>query len=429
MSERDRTQNPNTPRPMAGCYAVPIRFLYGTASEINFWDVVCFHAHQNDGAFDTSTQELVEDMGFSRQVIGRLRREAVEQGSLRQDVSWVSGNRFVLRLPDFPLTRGVVWKPLGYVSQGWQHLVTPAIPKRVLNLYLQQPRQQVYRLDTGYVAAKCKRRFPYQGGRASSDLNLADVGKALRHLVRLGLLVPEAEGFRIDWETFTQPAPVDGPVFDEPDPQEHPLFQQAAASDPERAKRALELLEVGRYDLETHFAAIFRDLTYVRPSDYTVLKAKVYRHRNRPPGTKRWLNTWRAFQYELERRISQVRAPKQVLELDKARSYACHLALDLDQRSGQVLAVRLVSRVEWPWFLTSEPEGKRAAASGVQLELRTNGRVLFVRTVEPGDAEVRHTIHPDLWPDPSAPLTLTARCPQPLPGLHVEAWLEARLRR
>ena len=44
-------------------------------------------------------------------------------------------------------------------------------------------------------------------------------------------------------------------------------------------------------------------------------------------------------------------------------------------------------------------------------------------------AEVRHTIHPDVWPDPTTPLTLTARCPHPLPGLHVEAWLEARLRR
>ncbi|MFN2272412.1 MAG: hypothetical protein ACK2US_16340 [Anaerolineae bacterium] len=245
----------------AGCYAVPIRFLYGTAAECNFWDIMCFHARKGGGAFDTSSQELAEQAGFSRQTVSKLQREAIKHRDLAKDASWISGRHFVLRIPRYDqLTKGIVWKPLGYVRNGWHQVVTPAIPKRVLNLYLQQPRQQVYFLDPGYVAARCRRRFPYDKTRAAAPLNLADVGKALRLLVQLGLLVPEGRGFRIDWDTFNRPAPVEGACFDDPDPHKHPLFEKAAAVDRERAEHALELLGTGHLDLETHFSDVFRDL-------------------------------------------------------------------------------------------------------------------------------------------------------------------------
>ncbi len=410
----------------AGCYAIPIRFLYGTAAEINFWDIVYFRAHETRGGFDTSTKELVEQTGFSRQMIGRLHRQAVERGDLVEDVSWISGRRFVLRVPGFDrLTKGVVWKPLGYVRNGWHRVVTPAIPKRVLNLYLQQPRQRVYRLDPRYIAAKCKRRF--LGGKAQpvAPLNSADAGKALRLLMRLGLLTPEGDGFCIEWDTFNRPAPTDGPSFDAPDPHESPLFCKAAAVDHNRAERALELLDTGHYRMETHFSDIFRDLAYVRSDDYPLLKAKVYRRRNRPPGPKRWRNTWRAFQHELKRRVVEIRGPKSILYLGEATSFACPLALDLDQVTKRVLAVRLVGRAEWPWHLEASLSGDPT----VRLELHSGDRVLFAWAINVGDAEVRHTLHPDEWPNPTTPLTLVARCVRPLPGVHVEAWLEARLRR
>jgi hypothetical protein len=442
-----QTKNRALPFYAAGCYPVPIRFLYGTAAEINFWDVVYFRAYENEneneneagGGFDTSTQELVELMGLSRQMIGRLRRHAVERGELIEYVSWVSGHRFLLRVSDFDrlaMAKGVVWKPLGYVHNGWHRVVTPAIPKRVLNLYLQQPRRQVYCLDPQYIAAKCKRRFPDGGTRAVAPLNSADVGQALRLLVRLGLLLPDGDGFRIDWEAFSRPAPPDGPFFDAPDPREHPLFREAAAVDPRRAEQALELMDVGHYDIyqpETHFPAILRDLAYVRADDYPTLKAKVYRHRNRPPGPNRWRNTWRAFQYELKRRIAQVRGPKSILYLGEATSCVCTLALDIDidvdvgidNVTRRILAIRVVSRVEWPWHL----EETRPSIPTVQLELWSGDQRLFARTVCPSDAEVRYTLHPDEWPDPAAPLAVAVRCDRPLPGVRVEAWLEARLRR
>jgi hypothetical protein len=423
--QRDQDKNEALPFYAAGCYAIPIRFLYGTAAEINFWDVVYFWAHEAGGSFDTSTKELVEQVGISRQMIGRLRQQAVERGELVEDVSWVSGRRFVLRVPGFDqLKKGVIWKPLGYVRNGWHHVVTPAIPKRVLNLYLQQPRRQVYRLDPKYIAAKCKRRFPGGKAQPAAPLNSADVGKALRLLVQLGLLIPEGDGFRIDWETFNRPAPAEASSFDAPDPRESPLFGEAAAVDHSRAERALELLETGHYRMEAHFSDIFRDLAYVRSDDYPLLKAKVYRRRNRPPGSKRWRNTWKAFQYELKRRVAEIRGPKGVLYLEEATS-SCPLALDLDQVTGCVLAVRMVSRAEWPWHLEADLSDDLA----VRLKLCSDDRVLFARTIRVGDAEVRHTLHPDEWPDPTAPLTLVARCTRPLPGVHVEAWLEARLRR
>ncbi|MCP4543576.1 MAG: hypothetical protein GY832_41210 [Chloroflexi bacterium] len=421
-----QAQGATRPSCTDGCYAVPIRFLYGTAAEINFWDVIYHQIHEGGGEFDISTKELVELMGLSRQMVGRMRQKAVERGELIEDISWASGHRFVLRLPNFAkLAKGHIWKPLGYVGNGWHHVVSPAIPRRVMNLYLQQPRQRVYRLDPGYIAAKCKRRYLYGKARSVAPLNLADVGKALRLLVRLGLLLPDGDGFRIGWETFNGPAPTDGPSFEAPDPREQPIFTELAAVDSQRAERALELLDTGHYDPEIHLMDIFRDLAYVRRDDYVLLKAKVYRHRNRPPGPNRWQDTWRAFQYELRRRVSEIRGPKSLLYLGDTTFLDSPLTLDLDQDTGCVLAVRMVSRVEWPWYF----EQADPCTSAVRLELRSGDKVLFARAVGPSDAEVRYSFHPKEWCALGASFTLAAYCDRPLPDVRVEGWLEARLRR
>ena len=402
----------------AGCYAIPIRFLYGTAAEINFWDVVYYHAHETAGAFDTSTEELAEQTGLSRQVLGHLRREAIKQGALIEDDSWISGRRFVLRVSDFNrLTKGVIWKPVGYVRNGWHRVVTPAIPKRVLNLCLQQPRQSVYQLNVAYIAAKCKRHFPYDVHRPQEPLNSADVVKALRLLVRLGLLMPAGDGFRIDWVAFNQPAQTVVPSFDEPDLHEHPLFCQSAAVAPGLTERALELVEIGHYDLDTHWADILRDLTYIHDDDFPLLKAKVYRHRNRPPGPNQWHDTWKAFQRELRRRRAEIRSLKSILNLGKATFASCVLALDLAQK--QVQTVRIVCRIEWPWHWEEK--------TTVKLELWSGDTLLLVREIGIFDTEVRHPLFPGREPGWAAEIVLRAQCVQPLPGLRVEAWLEARL--
>ena len=158
--ELESVEVPRTPQDQlspytAGGYPVPIRFLYGTAAEINFWDVVYFHAYAGDGAFDMSTPELIEQTGLSRQMIGQLRRAAAAHGEIVEDVSFDGGHRFRVKIPHFdPLTKGFIWKPAGYVTRGWLRVVTPAIPKRVLNLYLQQPRQRVYRLTPQHIATR-----------------------------------------------------------------------------------------------------------------------------------------------------------------------------------------------------------------------------------------------------------------------------------
>jgi len=54
---------------------------------------------------------------------------------------------------------------------------------------------------------------------------------------------------------------------------------------------------------------------------------------------------------------------------------------------------------------------------------------LFTWTVGPDRAEVRHQLAQGEWSDPAKPLVLHAQCDKPLPGVHVEAWLEAQLRR
>ncbi|MBN1874535.1 MAG: hypothetical protein JXA33_09925 [Anaerolineae bacterium] len=426
----------------AGSYPIPIRFLYGSAAEIDFWDVVCCHAYQAGGAFDTSTPELMAETGLSRPMLGQLRCRAIAQGDLYQDSSLVSGRRFILQVPGYAqmiyqldiaqnlaLPRGFIWKPLNYVRQGWHHVIMPAIPKRVLNLYLQQPRQRVYTLTPQYIAKKCKRTLIYETYGPSTPLNLADVGKALRLLVRLGLFLPvnvpsgdntlPGEGFRINWEVFNQPAPVDAPAFAEDDPREHPAFQTLVQIDPQRAGLALELLDTGNYGI-AHLAEIFRDLAYISETDYALLKAKVYRRRNRPPGMQRWRDTWRAFQKAVQQRITHTRGMKKTLWLEQVTTGK--LSLALDESPSHLLAVWLVSRVEWPWHL-------EIPTITVQFTLWAGERKLHQWTAHPGDMETRCPLHPEAWTALATQIYLTVHCEQQVPGMHVEAWLEARVQK
>jgi hypothetical protein len=78
----------------------------------------------------------------------------------------------VLRLPaDLNLTKGVVWKPLDYVRNGWLHRVTPAGPQARAEPLLATARQRVYRLTPVYIAAKCVRRFLYEVYEPAVPLN------------------------------------------------------------------------------------------------------------------------------------------------------------------------------------------------------------------------------------------------------------------
>ena len=421
-AERGQFTGVSIPPYTSGCYAIPIRFLYGSAAEINFWDVVYFRAHQSGGTFETSTQELVEQVGLTRQMIGQLRQAAVEHQELIEDVSFESGWRFSLTVSNFgELSKGIVWKPLGYVGNGWHRVVTPAIPKRVLNLYFQQPRQRVYHLDMSYLINKCRRYFPYGEYRPVEPLKAADISKSLKLLLRLGILFPEDDGYRIDWEALNHPAPAVPPTFDEPDPRGHPLFRQSAELDPTRAKRALELIDIGQFDLEASFADIFRDLLYVTSDDFGLLKNKVHVRRNRPPGATRWRDTWKAFLTERRRRASEIRSAKIVVPLATAGTVDIPLVFDPGEVAGRILAARFVARVEWPWHFSE--------SIAVILELSANGTVLYHRTIYTGDTEIRCPVNFDNWPDWNEPLRLTVLCSSSAPGVHVEAWIEARLRR
>ncbi len=407
----------------AGCYPVPIRFLYGTAAEINFWDVVYFRSYTEGGVFETSTQEMAEQTGLTRQMISRLRQVALEHGELAEDVSFTSGHRFNVRIPNFDqLRRGIIWKPLGYVANGWQRVVTPAIPKRILNLYLQQPRQRIYRLDAQYVASKCQRRFLYEPQPSIGPLNAADVSNALRLLIQLGLLVPEENGVRLAWSTFTQPPAAAPARFAPTDPREHSVFAESYAIDPARAERALELVLVGNYDLDAHFADIFRDLAYIhQEGDYHLLRKKVHTRRNRPPGSNRWQETWRVFHSELKRHAAEIRFPKIVVPLDRAAPSTAALAVDLDRVPQAVTAVTAIARLEGPWYLRDLPP--------VRLDILSLDRPLFTRTLGIGYGEVRFNLRPDQWASTLVQLGLRATCEQPLPGMHIEAWVEAKLQR
>lgn len=418
-----QTTGPSISPHTAGCYPIPIRFLYGTAAEINFWDVVYFRAYIEGGSFETSTQELSEQTGLTRQMVSQLRQAAIEHGELIEDVSFTSGHRFHVRISNFDQARkGVIWKPLGYIANGWQHVVTPAIPKRVLNLYLQQPRQRVYRLDARYIAGKCQRRFLYESHQPTGPLNATDVSNALRLLLQLGLFTPEEDGLRIDWLVFNRPAPAALPPRATVDLREHRLFVESYTIDPVRAERALELLLAGNYEIDAHFVDIFRDLAYIhREDDYHLLHKKVRTRRNRLPGPNRWKETWRVFHSDLKRRASEIRFPKVTLNLGETAQLDAPLAAASFQATRSVSAVVMVARVERLWYVQE--------AASVQLDVLALDQILFTRSLSAEDGEVRFTLRPDQWINASEQLLLRACCERPLPGVRVEAWLEAKLQR
>jgi hypothetical protein len=199
------------------------------------------------------------------------------------------------------------------------------------------------------------------------------------------------------------------------------LFRQSAELDPTRAKRALELIDIGQFDLEASFADIFRDLLYVTSDDFGLLKNKVHVRRNRPPGATRWRDTWKAFLTERRRRASEIRSAKIVVPLATAGKVDIPLVFDPGEVAGRILAARFVARVEWPWHFSE--------SIAVILELSANGTVLYHRTIYTGDTEIRCPVNFDNWPDWNEPLRLTVLCSSSAPGVHVEAWIEARLRR
>ncbi|HVO42573.1 MAG TPA: hypothetical protein VMT34_08120 [Aggregatilineales bacterium] len=356
-------------------------------------------------------------------MISRLRQAALKHGELIEDVSLANGHRFCVKLPDFDqLRKGVIWKPLGYIENGWQHVVTPAIPKRVLNLYLQQPHQRLYRLDPRYIADKCQRQVLYRQRQPIGPLNTADVSSALRMLIQLGLFAPEEDGLRIDWPTFTRPAPTIPSQRATVDPREHRVFVESYAIDSIRAERALELLMAGNYEIDVHFADIFRDLAYIQhEDDYHLLRKKVHTRRSRLPGPNRWKETWRVFHNELKRRASEIRFPKVILNLGEAAQPNTPLIVTPFQTTRPVSAIVMVARVERSWYVQD--------ARPIQLEVAAFDRILFTHSIGLSDGEVRFSLPSDRWTADLTELTLRARSEQPLPGVQVEAWVEAKLQR
>jgi hypothetical protein len=238
----------------------------------------------------------------------------------------------------------------------------------------------------------------------------------------LGLCVPEEDGLSIDWSMFTRPAPTIPPQLAPANPRAHRLFVESYARDPVRAEQALELLLVGNYEIDVHFAAIFRDLTYLqRAEDYHLLRHKVHTRRHRLPGLNRWKETWRVFCHDLKRRTSEIRFPKVAVDLGQAAQRDVPLVVTPIQAALPISAVVLVARVEWPWYAQE--------TTPVQLQVLAFDRVVFTRSVSVEDGEVRFTLPPDQWITASQQLILRAHAAQPLPNVQVEAWLEAKLQR
>jgi hypothetical protein len=253
-------------------------------------------------------------------------------------------------------------------------------------------------------------------------LNPADVAKALRLLVRLGLFLPEADGFRIEWVTFNQPAPPIGGPFDEPDPRTHPQFMDAAVIDRARAERALDLLLIGHYDLESDFPKMFRDLSFLHGSeDYALLKNKVQKRRDRPPSPNRWAETWQVFQRDQVRRTASIHSHKARLRLETSTEATTLLGLSITRPIEQVTAMVLIVRAEWPWHLP--------AAATLQIQAQLTEQIIIRLTLESDKPEVRCPLRPNHWPLAGQVISLTVQAAQPHPALKIEAWLEAKLRK
>ena len=349
--------NPNASHESAyqpDSYKIPIRHLNGTAAGMNFWDAVYYLAaangrviHSGECIIETSVGELTELTGLTRQSVAKLRATAGGSGEVTEGAGFVfpeTGRQgFELFLHGYAkLTKGIVWKPAGYVGNGWLKVLDTGprmahIPRRVLNIFFQKPRQRVYRVTRQELRARArkpKRKHPPE---------MVEIDRALALLIQLELLEMVEGGYAVLWRTFGQPAATPRAPALPPDPLTHPAVIAALEKAPEQAQLALDLLRLGRYDLELHFAPIFRDLRFLRPADTPLLRRKTSRHRHKPAEPGKWAYTWKRFQADLKKRTETVQSETLWLDMEPTGQAEGTLAFAPDLDPAALLWARLVA--------------------------------------------------------------------------------------
>jgi len=252
-------------------------------------------------------------------------------------------------------------------------------------------------------------------------------------LERLGLLIAEREGYRLDRECFDSPAPSPDTVqgrWDRHRVQQTDAYDQLLAADPHRAQRALDIVLAGRFDPEDELPHIFDDLRWLGDDEDFASLLALARRRPKNGHQPAWADLWRNHcKRRLERRASRqrMRSAEAVIHFDDRPEGGALLGLvgSTTEDIGELwLFSRLRSRLE-------TRQAARLADSLPQIRLYLDwgaSAELLAAALKLGQSN--HWRIPLNGLGARAPLhfTLRAYAPESIAGLWLEAWLEAEPR-
>jgi hypothetical protein len=423
-------------------YCIPRDRLEGRSAEMAFADAVYCLASTQGWAFEEISRAQALDLefqtasAFSGLDPGTVNEEADQAARLGWLRRTGMGDRsteqvYLLDYGELANGNGAPRKPVNYVTNGWLRTVYQLsrsyLPQRVLNLvwlmrFGPEPRD--------VSVEELRVRAAPANSRPLSRTRIVD---ALDLLERLGILIPEGGGYRLDRECFDAPSPSPDEVqgrWDRRRLLKTDTFLQLSSEDTRRAQLALDILLAGRFDPEHDLRQIYDDLRWAGEQDDLDLLLTLARRRPRHNHQPGWDGLWRNFlKRRMEQRASRqrLRSAESVVRFDRSSEHAVLLGLvgpSVEEIGDLWLFARLRSKLE-----TRQLARVEGAAPQVRLHLNWGASVELLSTsLNLGQAN--HWSVPLRALGERAPLhfTLLAYTPQPVAGMWLEAWLEAEPR-
>ncbi len=262
-------------------YFYPKRLTNLTAYKLNLWDVMYYLAARSGGRILISTSELVALTSIPRPKLLSLINDMLRSGHLTKDTGFLvdapTGRHYAIRITNYPCAEPMVYKPAGYVTNGWLRVVRTAIPKRLLNYLLLYPDEPLSPENSSLGRA-------LQAPWATHPVPRAAIRKAVAHLVELGLLTSIDDGRYLFHPECLDKLPLSASVDAG---EQHPLFKAAYARDPLLAHRALALVRKYDLQLEQDLPFIFDLLGSIEDGRITWLQAALRKARFLSPEERR----------------------------------------------------------------------------------------------------------------------------------------------
>lgn len=283
-------------------FPVPRCYVNGNAAYMIFWSAI-YYLLATEGWTDpsgsryleTTTQKITELTGLSERKIRDQFNTIFEQPSpyrlFEEESSMPYGRLYVLPNYKTVLRRNAYCFPIGYVKNSWLGFVymksRSRLPVAIINCLLSKP-ENIRVADVEELRHRC--RDPGRQSLPSPNNFL----KALHFLEQLKLIRQiETRKYQLLERRFEARAAL---------PIEPVAVRTARKQNPQMTELAIELAELGLFDLETHFAEVMRDLEFVGENDLDLLRKIIKKWYKEPASINRWKECWRSFCNERRKR-------------------------------------------------------------------------------------------------------------------------------